>query len=220
MIVGCLFHFGQCLWREIQSLGLQHKYTNDDNFRMNVKKLMGLAFVPVCDVIQGYSAIVDDFDPEDNALLDYFERVWVGRKKGRGPCQFKYISLMHLIIYNVHLGNQRTKSLFSLELWNVYERVIQDLPRSNNAIEGWHHAFNNRVSIKHPSITKLAKCILREQSKFEIDIERLRAGEQPRKKKKVYAKLDERLKRIAASYNVDNIEEYLNRIAMNLKIGT
>ena len=107
-----------------------------------------------------------------------------------------------------------------MQLWNVYERVIQDLPRSNNAVEGWHHAFNNRVSIKHPSITKLAKCILREQSRFEIDIERLRAGEQPKKKKKVYVNLDARLKRIALSYDVNNIKEYLTRIAMNLKIST
>jgi hypothetical protein len=94
------------------------------------------------------------------------------------------------------------------------------LPRSNNAVEGWHHAFNNRVSIKHPSITKLTKCILREQSRFKIDIERLRAGEQPKEKRKIYANLDARLKRIAMSYDVNNIEEYLTRIAMNLKIST
>jgi hypothetical protein len=86
MNIGCLFHFGQCLWRELQSLGLQNKYTNDDKFRMNVKKLMSLAFVPVADVLKGYSAIIDDFDEEDNDLLDYFERVWVGQKKGRGLC--------------------------------------------------------------------------------------------------------------------------------------
>ena len=45
-------------------------------------------------------------------------------------------------------------------------------------------------------------------------------GEQPRKKKKKYTNLDARLKRIALSYNVNNIEEYLIRIAMNLKIST
>jgi hypothetical protein len=215
---GCLFHFGQCLWREIQLLGLQNKYTTNDKFRMNVKKLMALAFLPVSDVTKGYSTIVDDFDDEDYALLDYFERVWVGQKKGRGSWSFNCIYSMCLIICNIYSGNQRSKPRFSLHLWNTYERVVKDLPRSNNAVEGWHNAFNNRVSVKHPSITKLAKCIIREQSRFETDIERLRTGEQPRKKKKVYADLDARLKRIAMSYNVDNIEEYLYRIAVNLKI--
>ena len=40
------------------------------------------------------------------------------------------------------------------------------------------------------------------------------------RKTKVYANLDERLKRIALSYDVNNMEEYLSRIAMNLKIST
>ncbi|CAF4631856.1 unnamed protein product, partial [Rotaria sp. Silwood2] len=161
---GWLFHFGQCLWREVQSLGLQNKYTNDDKFRINVKKLMGLAFVPVGDVLKAYSSLINDFDDEDYLLLDYFERVWVGQKK----------------------SSRRDKPRFSLQLWNIYDRVIQDLSRSNNAIEGWHHAFNTSVSIKHPSITKLAKCILRVQARFEIDIERLRAGELPKKNKKEF----------------------------------
>jgi len=81
--IGCLFHFGQCLWREIQSLGLLNKYTNDDKFRTNVKKLMGLAFVPVADVLKAYSSFINDFDDEDYPLLDYFERVWVGQKKSK-----------------------------------------------------------------------------------------------------------------------------------------
>ena len=106
-----------------------------------------------------------------------------------------------------------------MQLWNVYDRVIQGLPRSNNAIEEWHQTFDNRVSIKHPSITRLAKCILREQARFEIDSGRLRMGEQPKKKKKIYQNLDARLKRFVLSYDVNNIEEYLTRITMNLKIG-
>ena len=51
---------------------------------MNVKKLFALAFLPVSDVTKGYSTIVDAFDEKDYALLDYFEKVWVGRKIGRG----------------------------------------------------------------------------------------------------------------------------------------
>ncbi|CAF1582928.1 unnamed protein product, partial [Rotaria sordida] len=42
---------------------------------------MSLAFVPVNDVIKGYSLIINDFDAEDYDLLNYFERVWEGQKK-------------------------------------------------------------------------------------------------------------------------------------------
>jgi hypothetical protein len=46
------------------------------------------------------------------------------------------------------------------------------------------------------------------------------AGEQLKKTKIVYANLDARLKRITVSYDVNNIEEYLTRIVMDLKIST
>ncbi|CAF3105054.1 unnamed protein product [Rotaria sp. Silwood2] len=186
--IGCLFHFGQCLWREMESLGLQNKYTDDDKFRMNVKKLMALAFVPVPDVLKAYSSMINDFNDENYSLVDYFKLVWVGKKKGKGLYHFRLMCLMYLIVYNANLGSQRSKPKYSLLLWIIYERVTQDLPRSNKAVEGWHHAFNSGVSIKHPSITKLAKCILREQSRFEIDIEKLRAGEQLKKEKESLCK--------------------------------
>ena len=83
-----------------------------------------------------------------------------------------------------------------------------------------HHAFNNRVSVKHSSITKLVNCILREQSRSEILIERCRAGEQPKKKKRIYANLDARLRGIALSYNLNDTAEYLTPIAIILKINT
>ena len=105
-------------------------------------------------------------------------------------------------------------------MWNVYSRVVEDLPRSNNSIEGWHRAFNNRVSIKHPTLTKLAQCIIREQSKFELDIERIRIGQEPKPKRKEYANLDARLKRVVSTYNVESISDYLARIAVNVKLSS
>ena len=44
---------------------------------------------------------------------------------------------------------------------------------------------NNRVSIKHTSVTRLTKHILREQAIFRIGIEQPRTGEQSKKKIKI-----------------------------------
>ena len=95
---------------------------------------MGLAYVPVSDVIKAYSSIGTDFDVEDDELLNDFERVWVGPKKGRGIFTMQ-ISIIHFILYHVKLGSRRGKLRFNLQLWNVYEHVIQGFPRSNNAVE-------------------------------------------------------------------------------------
>ena len=77
--------------------------------------------------------ITDEFDDDAEKLLDYFEATWIGAPKKR--------------------GTGRKKPEFPLELWNVYDRVCADLPRSNNSIEDWHHAFADRVAIAHPTIT-------------------------------------------------------------------
>ncbi|CAF2086247.1 unnamed protein product [Rotaria magnacalcarata] len=61
----------------------------DGTFSNEREKLMALAFVPVADVIKAYSCLINDFDDDDNPLLDYFERVWVGQKKGRGSRRSK-----------------------------------------------------------------------------------------------------------------------------------
>ncbi|CAF3357123.1 unnamed protein product [Rotaria socialis] len=68
------------------------------------------------------------------------------------------------------------KPLFPIEIWNVYDRTVVNLPRSNNSIEGWQNAFARLVAIVHPSITKLTEKIRREQSKFEVDIAQICQG--------------------------------------------
>jgi len=98
----------------------------------------------------------------------------------------------------------------------VYDRVVGDLPRSNNSVEGWHRVFSTRVSIKYPTVTKFANCIIREQTKFEMDIERIRVKQEPKPKKKIYASLDTRLKQIVASYNFESVNGYLARVAANV----
>ncbi|CAF5054651.1 unnamed protein product, partial [Rotaria socialis] len=48
---GCLFHFSQAVWRQVQSKGLTTKYKEDEVFRLNVKQLIALAFVPLDQII-------------------------------------------------------------------------------------------------------------------------------------------------------------------------
>lgn len=82
--LGCLFHFAQAVWRNIQSNHLSKKYSDDETFRLNIKKLVALAFVPVADIIQGFELVAADLEDEADDFLDYFERTWVGEPKKRG----------------------------------------------------------------------------------------------------------------------------------------
>ncbi|CAF4412398.1 unnamed protein product [Rotaria socialis] len=108
------------------------------------------------------------------------------------------------------------KPLFPIEIWNVYDRTIANLPRSNNSIKGWHNAFTKCVAIVHPTITKLIEKIRREQSKFEGDIAQTRQGQESKPQKLKYRKLDERIKRLVDDYANVDLGEYLKGLAVNI----
>ena len=75
-IYGCFFHFGQCLWRKIQALGLQTWYNERDNAFI-IKQIQALAFVPPCDVCALFNKLMESFDEETDQILreflQYFE---------------------------------------------------------------------------------------------------------------------------------------------------
>ena len=83
-LLGCLFHFGQCVWRHVQDNGLAKKYQEDDDFRSNIKKLIALAYLPLDDIIKGFDLVAAEFDDDADDFLDYFEKTWIGEPKRRG----------------------------------------------------------------------------------------------------------------------------------------
>jgi len=67
-------------------------------------------------------------------LLNYFEGTYIDRPNRRG---------------------HRKPALFDITIWNCYELIQKDIPRTNNAIEGWHNGFNSMLHAVHPSIWNL-----------------------------------------------------------------
>ena len=61
---GCFFHFGQAIWRQIQGIGFQHRYQNEDEFAVIMKQFRALAFVQAIDVIACYEELIDSISYE------------------------------------------------------------------------------------------------------------------------------------------------------------
>ena len=76
---GCFFHFSQAIFRKIQSLGLQVRYKDDEDFAHTVRMLTALAFVPEPDVIIAFEAVSEDFPLHGQAVIYYFEDTYIGR---------------------------------------------------------------------------------------------------------------------------------------------
>ena len=128
-IKGCYFHFRQCVYRHIQQCGLQTLYAENLEFSSAMKMLAGLAYVPVDDVVQAYEELLDTVYFVDNEelledFLDYFETTWIGKKRRH---------------------SHRGEPTFAIKLWNNYDYIKNDLPRTNNFVEGWNSSFNKRI---------------------------------------------------------------------------
>ena len=91
-LLGCLFHFGQSVWRHFRNKGLSNKYQEDETFRLNMKKLIALAFLPLSDVVTGFDLVAAVFDDDADDFIDYFEKTWTDEPRRGG----KTINLTNL----------------------------------------------------------------------------------------------------------------------------
>ena len=102
---------------------------------------------------------------------------------------------------------------YPISFWNVYDRFLDNVPRTTNEVEGWHYKMNNKLTSSNVNlITSLSK-IREEQSYWENQIPRVRAGLGESKAKR-YLKINERIGKILSNYNTTlDIFEFLEAIA-------
>jgi len=155
-LAGCLFHLGQCLWCRIQNEGLANNYRDNEHVRMFTKMLLALSFVPPEDVPGSFDVLNDNRPDELAPIYDYWEDNYIGWLR----------------------RNRRAAPTFPVALWNMRLRVADGLPRTNNSVEGWHHAFQTSVSCHHPNIYKLIEHSKAEQDHTEQLVARFNAGNQ------------------------------------------
>ncbi|KAB0801401.1 hypothetical protein PPYR_01533 [Photinus pyralis] len=194
---GCFFHLCQSIFRHIQENGLKREYERNPEVALTLKLLPALAFVPPQDVIPAFEDICEQniFSPELQVIVDYFEDTWIGRPQRRG----------------------RRPPHFAINMWNCFDAVQHGLPKTNNAVEGWHRAFQMQLCADHPNIWKFISALKREQSINELRIEQHISGQPPTISRKEYRDCAQRLLTLVNSYAPDiNIYDYVRGIAHNI----
>ncbi|XP_029645758.1 uncharacterized protein LOC115219713 [Octopus sinensis] len=199
-LYGSFFHLGHCLYKKVCAFDLKEKYNTDAHFSLSIRMLLALAFVPTEQVYDAFGALVDEavYPPEALPVVDYFEDTWLGR-----PC----------------IRNGRRPPIFDLKMWSCFDRVQQNLPETNNAIEVWHRAFLHQVSANRSTIWRFIEELKREQSLNEINIEKLLSGmecESNTKECRISAK---QLKKLTESFQeYTNVVDYLCAVAHNVRL--
>jgi hypothetical protein len=194
IISGCGFHFGQCIWRQIQSQGLAQAYRCEPELSLQVRKFIGLAYIPIEHVLHVYNVLKESADMRLTGFLQYFERTFVGSFD----------------------NTQFTPPIFQQRVWNLYDQALLKIPRSNNAVEGWHGSLASAVGEAHPTLLKLTKKLRLTQHKTAVELAR-GEGLQP-SGRRVYRGLTQRMHCIAIEYDKTDTMLYLTEIAYLLRI--
>ena len=118
-ISGCFFHLSQAVLRKVQSLGLKKQYESDKELNVLVRCLPALSFVPKEDVVQVFVALsqkflsLEEVAEKCESLLAYFEETYIQVKMGRR-------------------GQTKKPPRFPIDVWNHFDSVQQDLPKTTN----------------------------------------------------------------------------------------
>jgi len=189
----CFFHLAQCVYRKVQANGLQQKYIEDEQFNLDIKMIPALAFVPEDAVEETFESLADNISADAQPILDYFEDTFIGRpgrRNRRGP-------------------------VFSLHIWNMYDRTVQELPRTNNNIEGWHRGFQSAIGGCHPNIWKFLDALKKHQALQQVAMTQIMAGDKIVQRRK-YRDCARRILHIVENYNNRHVIDYLRGLAYNV----
>lgn len=118
------------------STGESMRYNIDESFQLKIKRFCSSAFLPTEVVVSAFGDLSDDEDiPAE--FITYSETTYIGMVRGRG------------------LRQRRETRLFPIQLRNARDRLLNDLPRSNNSVEGFHNALRSSITSTHPNLWKL-----------------------------------------------------------------
>ena len=170
IISGCQFHLGQCFIRKLKDINLFYEYKSNNNLKKFVKALQTLSFVKSNHIIETYNELKNDdmFPSQLNELYEYFFSNFI--------CS--------------------TSARFKVETWNFMEYYSLEIPKTNNAIEGWHNTFKNTFGTSRFS--------------FELLIYKLKEEEEVIRQKKIRIDIGERFRRKRKYVRIENnINNYI-----------
>ena len=154
-------------------------------------------FSRVCSWSGHWSSVQHTFQRHDlDIILDYIEDNYIGAyRKGhyRAP-RFEY------------------------DMWGVCDRVQNELPRTNNAVEGWHDRFNRHVGCHHANIWKLIEVLKNEEDISRIELLHIQQGWVQQNANPVYARINARVNTVVNDYANRGHLNYLRGIAYNITV--
>jgi len=156
---GCFFYFAQCIFRQVQANGLQTvDFLCRQRVSLFIRCLAAVAFVPV--LLMMLSSISLFWLMPDTLIVrrkwwTIFEDILIGRPDCR---------------------EIRKQPMFPINSWNVFDGVLESLPRTNSSVEGWQNGFQWSSMCSHPSVWRLIEHLQTDEGLQRFSKTQLLAG--------------------------------------------
>jgi len=126
-------------------------------------------------------------------MIEYFEKYNIGKLKAGSR-------------------SMREKPRFEIQLWNCYDRIVGDKPRTNYKVEAWHTDFSQDIR-SHPTVCELLSKIKDEQQSVEVTLAQLKSGD-TYSRRKDSIEFDQKIRKAVLEFQEDDIEDFLDTIAL------
>lgn len=130
IVKGCLFHFGQSLFKKFCAIGLKNDYLDNDEVQVWFKSIFCLALIPTNNIEQQFAIL-------SNQMRYAVSRHLCVRSKGNDFLQY---------YQNTYLNGH-----FSISMWNHYDNHED---RTNNRVEGDNNKMKLFCGAANPKIDK------------------------------------------------------------------
>jgi hypothetical protein len=198
---GCHFHLSQSLLRNYSS-EMTKEYKSNPKFALEMRKFQSLAFLPEQDVERGF-----------HELVETSRHLWTGTLS-------KDCNKFYDYVFRNYVGSEYNPPTFPIKFWNVYQRVLDNLPRTNNAVEAWNRRFGIFAGSSNLPIYRLISTIMKEQEHTTRLLVLRCAGENLKRQDFSQRRLNHRLVNKCQMYNSDKLAEFLQGVAHNMSLLT
>lgn len=201
---GCMFHFGQNIWRRVQSLGHASLYNTSQVFLLAVKSLVALAFLKEDKVQATFTSLRPTFPSQGKDLIKYFSDWYVHDRQRH--------------FHTRTATTMRFSTLFPIPFWNVYDLNELCLPRTQNTVEAWHRQLKCLLGGRGTNLQYLLHTLVREQHRVDEFRIRMSSSCIPSPKKRKLINRHQRFETVLQSREEYTAMEFVRTIARFLKM--
>ena len=135
-VLGCNFHWKKAIFANVGFKGCLHLFHENENFQIGLDLIYTLCLVPPADVEYAWETVVqpyfDDNFTDDQGVIDflcYVENTYIGKP--------------------IRQQDARRQPMYSVEMWNIFNRILEDKATTNNPVESWNSRWNRSMGTNH-----------------------------------------------------------------------